>query len=73
MDLRSTKIKYFFFFSFFAPLEQKRKKPFFCSYGTKKEKKNRYQQTYLMKDKAHLTFEGLEQIRVIKSGMNKGR
>jgi hypothetical protein len=27
----------------------------------------------LMKTKAHLTQEGLEQIRVIKSGMNKGR
>lgn len=27
----------------------------------------------LMNEKAHLTQEGLEQIRVIKSGMNKGR
>jgi len=27
----------------------------------------------LMKAKAHLTSEGLEQIRIIKSGMNKGR
>lgn len=28
---------------------------------------------YLMKDKAHLTKEGLDQIRIIKVGMNKGR
>jgi hypothetical protein len=27
----------------------------------------------LIRKKAHLTSEGLEQIRVIKSGMNKGR
>ena len=27
----------------------------------------------LIKDKAHLTLEGLDQIRLIKSGMNKGR
>jgi hypothetical protein len=27
----------------------------------------------LMKEKAHLTAEGLEQIRVIKAGMNRGR
>jgi hypothetical protein len=26
-----------------------------------------------MKEKAHLTAEGLEQIRVIKAGMNRGR
>lgn len=29
--------------------------------------------THLMKSKAHLTLSGLEQIRVIKSGMNRGR
>jgi len=28
---------------------------------------------YLMKNKAHLTFDGLEQIKKIKAGMNKGR
>jgi hypothetical protein len=28
---------------------------------------------YLMKDKCHLTKEGLDQIRTIKAGMNKGR
>ena len=27
----------------------------------------------LMKDKKHLTVEGLEQIRKIKAGMNRGR
>ena len=27
----------------------------------------------LMKNKAHLTAEGLDQIRKIKAGMNKGR
>jgi hypothetical protein len=29
--------------------------------------------TELMKNKAHLTTEGLEKIRLIKEGMNKGR
>ena len=42
--------------------------------GIYRDKKNKVGWAVkLMKTKAHLTQEGLEQIRVIKSGMNKGR
>jgi hypothetical protein len=51
--------------------------PFFKDYpllGAKSLDFNDWLQAfYLMKNKAHLTEEGLEQIRLIKTGMNTGR
>jgi hypothetical protein len=51
--------------------------PFFNKYpilGVKsKDFQDFYKIAYLMKEKKHLTSEGLERIRKIKAGMNKGR
>nr|YP_009663663.1 LAGLIDADG endonuclease [Dactylella tenuis]QCW06801.1 LAGLIDADG endonuclease [Dactylella tenuis] len=51
--------------------------PFFLNYPIQGEKLNDFQDfcriADLMKNKAHLTKEGLDKIRLIKSGMNKGR
>jgi hypothetical protein len=51
--------------------------PFFQKYPVKGVKSYDFEDfckvAELMKNKAHLTPEGLEEIRLIKSGMNKGR
>ena len=51
--------------------------PFFQNYSLHGDKRLNYldfvEVAHLIKDKAHLTPEGLEKILSIKSGMNKGR
>ena len=51
--------------------------PFFCEFpiiGVKAKDFEDFKQVVeLIKNKAHLTSEGLEKIRLIKAGMNKGR
>ena len=51
--------------------------PFFNEYPLHGSKRQDFEDfveiVKLIKGKAHLTIEGLEQIRVIKSGMNRGR
>ena len=51
--------------------------PFFQEYPILGNKKEDFQDfchiTAMVKNKKHLTVEGLEEIRLIKAGMNRGR